>query len=106
MKARSEAFLLRCRCSHVCSGRVGILVSPCLAHCVTDWIPLRGNVCFLKIRLEEQSLCVLQVHAPNAEGQYQPFLDKVGVTLEKVTSAESIVLLSDFNAHVGTDNKT
>ena len=36
----------------------------------------------------------------------QPFLDKVGVTLQKVTSAESIVLLGDFNAHVGTDDKT
>ena len=40
------------------------------------------------------------------ETQYQPFLDKVDVALLKVTSAESIVLLGDFNAHVGTDCKT
>ena len=37
---------------------------------------------------------------PNGEAQNQPFLDEVGVP------AESIVLLGDFNAHVGTDDKT
>ena len=46
------------------------------------------------------------MYAPNAKAQYQPFLDEVGVTLQKVTSAESIVLLGDFNAHVGIDDKT
>ena len=85
---------------------VGIFVSPCLAHCVTDWTSLGGRVCLLKLRLQEQSLCILQVYAPNTEAQYQPFLDEISVALQKVTSAESIVLLGDFNAHVGTDNKT
>ena len=37
---------------------VGIFVSPCLAHSVTDWIPLRGQVCLLKLRLQEQLLCM------------------------------------------------
>ena len=37
---------------------VGIFVSPCLAHSVTDWIPLRGQVCLLKLRLQEQLLCI------------------------------------------------
>ena len=85
---------------------VGIFVSPYLAHCVTDWIPLREKVCLLKLRLQEQLLCILQVYAPNTETQYQPFLDEVGVALQKIISVESIVLLGNFNAHVGTDNKT
>ena len=72
---------------------VGIFVSPRLAHCVTDWIPLGGKVCLLKLRLQERSLCILQVYVPNPETQYHSFLDKVGVALQKVTSAESIVLL-------------
>ena len=50
------------------------------------------------IRLHKQSLCILQVYAP--------FLDEVSVALQKVTSIESILMLGDFNAHVGTDNKT
>ena len=40
------------------------------------------------------------MYAPNAEVQYQPFLDEVSVAIQKVTSAESIVLLGDFNAQV------
>ena len=46
------------------------------------------------------------MYASNAEAQYQLFLDELDVALQKVTSAESIVLLGDFNAHVGTDDKT
>ena len=85
---------------------VGIFISPSLAYCVIDWIPLGGRVCFLKLRLNERSLCILQVYAPNAGAQCQSFLDQIGAALLKVTYAESIVLLGDFNAHVGTDNKT
>ena len=76
---------------------VGIFVSPRLAHFVTDRIPLRGRVCLLKLRLQERLLCILQVYAPNTETQYQPFLDEIGVALQKITSAESIILLGDFN---------
>ena len=85
---------------------VGIFVSPRLAHCLTDWIPIRGRFHLLKLRLQEGSLCILQVYAPNAKAQYQPFLDKVIVALQKITSAESIFLLGDFNVHVCTDAKT
>ena len=85
---------------------VNILISPHLDHCVNDWIPLGGRVCLLKLGLQKRSLCVLLVYEPNAEAQYQPFLDEVGVALQKVTSAESIFLLGDFNADVGTDDKT
>ena len=83
-----------------------IFVSPRLAHSVTDCIPLGGRVCLLKLRLQERSLYILQVYATNAEAQYQPLLNEVGVALQKVASAESIVLLDDFNTHVGTDDKT
>ena len=35
---------------------VGLLVSPNIAECVADWIPLGGRVCLLKLRLQERSL--------------------------------------------------
>ena len=85
---------------------VGIFESPRLAHCVTDWILVGGKVCLLKLRLQERSLRILQVYAPNAEAQYQLFLNEVGIALQKRTSAEPIVLLGDFHVHVGTDDKT
>ena len=56
--------------------------------------------------LQERSLCILQVYAPNIESQYEAFLEKVEVALGKVTSSESLVLFSNFNAHVGIDNTT
>ena len=85
---------------------VGLLVSPNIAECVVDWVPLGGRVCLLKLRLQEQSLCILQVYAPNIESQYEAFLEEVEVALGKATSSESLVLLGDFNAHVGIDNAT
>ena len=45
------------------------------------------------------------MYAPTAEAHNQPFLDQ-GVALQKVTSAELIVLLGDFNVYMGTDDKT
>ena len=46
------------------------------------------------------------MYAPNSESQYEAFLEEVEVALGKTTSSESLVLLGDFHAHVGTDNAT
>ena len=86
--------------------RVGLLVSLNIAECVVDWVPLGGRVCLLKLRLQERSLCILQVYSPNIESQYKAFLEKVEVALGIATSSESLVLLGDFNAHVGINNAT
>ena len=76
-----------------------------MPECIVDWVPLGGRVCLLKLRLQERSLCILQVYAPNTESQYEAFLEEVEVALGKATSSESLVLLGDFNAHVlGIDN--
>ena len=40
------------------------------------------------------------------ESQYEAFLEEVEVALEKATSSESLLLLGDFNVHVGVDNAT
>ena len=87
-------------------GGVGLLVSPNMAECVVDWVPLGGRVCLLKLRLQERLLCILQVYAPNMDSQYDAFLEEFEVALGKATSLESLVLLGDFNAHVGIDNAT
>ena len=79
-------------------------MSPNIAECVVDWVPMGGKVCLLKLRLQERSLCILQVYAPNMESQNEAFLKEVEVALVKATSSESLVLLGDFNAHVGIHN--
>ena len=82
---------------------VGLLVSPNIAECVVDWVSLGGRVCLLKLKLQERSLCILQVYAPSIESQCEAFLEEVEVALGKATSSESLVLLGDFNAHVGIE---
>ena len=82
------------------------LTTTLMAECVVDWVALGGRVCLLKLRLQKQSLCILQVYVPNIELQYEALLEEVEVALGKATSSEYLVLLGDFNAHVGIDNAT
>ena len=56
---------------------VGLLVSPNIAECVVDWVPLGGRVCLLKLRLQERSLRILQVYAPNINHSTKPFWRKL-----------------------------
>ena len=85
---------------------VGILTSPRLSGCGSDWIPLGSRVCMLKLTLLDRSLCLLQIYAPNATSGYQTFVDEVNDALLEVSATESAVLMGDFNAHVGTDTDT
>ena len=85
---------------------VGILTSPRLSDCVSDWIPLGSRVCMLKLKVLDWSLCLLQVYAPNATSEYQAFVDKVNDALLQVSATEPTVLMGDFNALVGTDTGT
>ena len=48
----------------------GILTSPRLSDCVSDWIPLGSRVCMLKLKVLDRSLCLLQVYAPNATSEF------------------------------------
>ena len=59
-----------------------------------------------KLWLQERFLCILQMYAHNIESQHEAFLEEVEVALVKATSSEFLVLLGDFDAHVGIDNAT
>ena len=60
---------------------VGILTSPRLSDCVSDWILWGSRVCMLKLKVLDRSLCLLQVYAPNATSEYQAFVDEVNDAL-------------------------
>ena len=82
---------------------VGILTSPRLSDCVSDWIPLGSRVCMLKLKILHRSLCLF---AHKAASEYQAFVDEVNDALLQVSPTKCIVLMGDFNAHVGTDTNT
>jgi len=54
---------------------------------------MRSQVCILKLKLENQSICLLQVYVPNAASEYQAFMDEVNDALLRVSPSESTVLL-------------
>ena len=47
-----------------------ILTSPRLLDCVFDWIPFGSRACTLKLKVNDQSLCLLQVYASNIVSEY------------------------------------
>ena len=46
------------------------------------------------------------MYAPNAVSEYQPFVDDVNNAIQRVGSTESVTLLGNFNAHIGTGDET
>src|SRR5215471_13234852 len=82
---------------------VAFLVNPALADRVLEWRPISPRIAVLRIKLEDRVLALVQVYAPNTVPEYKPFLDEALVTLNGVARNESIVLMGDFNAHVGKD---
>jgi len=82
---------------------VAFLVNPALADRVLEWRPISPRIAVLRIKLEDRVLALVQVYAPNTVPEYKPFLEEALVTLNGVARNESIVLMGDFNAHVGKD---
>ena len=91
--------------AHAQAG-VGILLHPCLADAVLDWKPANERVVHIRLQLKKKVLTIIQVYAPNTEADYETFLETVLTTMESVPKTDSILLMGDFNAHVGNDSRT
>ena len=85
---------------------MGILTNPWLAERVVKWRPVSERVALLRLKLKEKTPARVQVYAPNTESEYALFLDEVLGVLERIPGTDSIVLLGDFNAHVGNHVQT
>jgi len=86
---------------------VGILTSPRLTPCVLEWIPEDERVCAIRVRVSrDQIVTFISVYAPNNEADYPGFLDRIAQVMDRIPVNDSVVVLGDFNAHVGVDDLT
>ena len=82
---------------------VGILVSNRMAECVVDFTPVNMRTCILKVKVEKLRVNFIQVYAQNKEEECEAFIEELEHALDQLVAGESIVMLGDFNEHVGDD---
>ncbi|CAF1534892.1 unnamed protein product [Adineta ricciae] len=85
---------------------VAILVNPRLIDSIIEWKPIDERVVLIRLQLKRTTATIIQIYAPNNEADYSTFLDVVFTTIENVPMTDSIFLIGDFNAHVGSDSQT
>ncbi|GAA6095909.1 receptor-type tyrosine-protein phosphatase F-like, partial [Tachysurus ichikawai] len=85
---------------------VGLLIAPQLSRHVLEFTPVNERVVSLRLRVGDRSLTVICAYGPNGSVEYPTFLASLGGVLESAPTGDSVVLLGDFNAHVGSDSDT
>ncbi|KAK3532763.1 hypothetical protein QTP86_028142 [Hemibagrus guttatus] len=89
-----------------CRTGVGLLIAPQLSCHVLEFSPVNERVVSLCLRAGDRCLTVVSAYGPNGSVEYPTFLETLRGVLEGALTGDSIVLLGDFNAHVGNDSDT
>ncbi|KAK3546853.1 hypothetical protein QTP86_003744 [Hemibagrus guttatus] len=89
-----------------CRAGVGLLIAPQLSRHVLEFSPINKRVVSLRLRAGDRCLTVVSAYGPNGSVEYPTFLETLRGVQEGALTGDSIVLLWDFNAHVGNNSDT
>ncbi|KAK3518329.1 hypothetical protein QTP86_018784, partial [Hemibagrus guttatus] len=85
---------------------VGLLIAPQLSCHMLEFSPVNERVVSLRLQAGDRCLTVVSAYGPNGSVEYPTFLETLRGVLEGAPTGDSIVLVGDFNAHVGNDSDT
>ncbi|KAK3569395.1 hypothetical protein QTP86_027811 [Hemibagrus guttatus] len=85
---------------------VGLLIAPQLSRHVLEFSPVNERVVPLHLRAGDRCLTIVSAYGSNGSVEYPTFLETLRGVLEGAPTGDSIVLLGDFNTHVGNDSDT
>ncbi|KAK3572306.1 hypothetical protein QTP86_030244 [Hemibagrus guttatus] len=85
---------------------MGLLIAPQLSRHVLEFSLVNERVVSLHLQAGDRCLTVVSAYGPNGSVEYPTFLETLRGVLEGAPTGDSIVLLGDFNTHVGNDSDT